>query len=140
MPPPTRGRVAYLRMRKDRAVQNFRQSLEKMPSATLEDAYTKAWFDYCRSVCPQTVRKTDPEVYFYDVSTYPCSTLFNNMGSSTEGKNFGKRRILINRFFSNEKFNVTNDLELSLFTEVVTFHKILEQLSSGNHRRPRTFG
>ena len=67
--------------REDRAGQNFRQTLEKMHRATSEDAYTNAWFGYCRSVFPQSVMKTGPDVDFYNVSTYQCSILFDNMGS-----------------------------------------------------------
>ena len=81
MPPPVPERVANPRIREDRAVQDFRENLEKMHRATSEDVYTKAWFDYCRSVSPQSVKKASPDVDFYNVSTYQCS-IFNNMGSS----------------------------------------------------------
>ena len=53
MLPPVPERVANPRIREDRAVQDFRQNSEKLHRATSEDAYTKAWFDYCRSVFPQ---------------------------------------------------------------------------------------
>ena len=80
MHPPVPERVANPRIREHRAVQDFRQKTEKMHRATSEDAYSKAWFDYCRSVFPQSVRKAGPEVDFHNVSTYQCGTVFNNMG------------------------------------------------------------
>ena len=49
MPPPPE-RVANPRIREDRTVQDFRQNSEKMHRATSEDAYTRAWFVYCRSL------------------------------------------------------------------------------------------
>ena len=60
MPPPVPERIAHPRIREDRAVQDFRQNSEKMHRAS-EDAHTKAWFDYFRSVCPQSVRKAGPD-------------------------------------------------------------------------------
>ena len=50
MPPPVPEQVANPRIREDRAVQDFQQNSEKMHRATSEDAYTKAWCDYSRSV------------------------------------------------------------------------------------------
>ena len=61
--PPVLERVANPTFREDRAVQEFRQNSEKMHRATSEDACTKAWFDCCRSVFPQSVRKAGPDVY-----------------------------------------------------------------------------
>ena len=46
-PPPVPERVANPKIREDRAVQDVRQNSEKMHRTTSEDAYTKAWFDYC---------------------------------------------------------------------------------------------
>ena len=72
--------------------------LEKMHRATSENAYTKAWFDYCRSVSPQSVRKASPNVDLHNVSKYQCSILFNNMGSFSRRVNFGKLRTCTSRF------------------------------------------
>ena len=68
MPPPVPERVANPRIREDRAIQEFRQNSEQMHRATTEDAYTKAWFDNCRSVFPQSVRKASPDVNLYNVN------------------------------------------------------------------------
>ena len=81
MPPPLPERVANPRFREDRAVQDFQCNSEKMHRATCEDAYTRAWFDYCRSVFPQSVRKAGPNIDFCNVLTCQCSILFDNMGS-----------------------------------------------------------
>ena len=80
VPPPVPERVANPRVREDQAVQDFRQNSEKMHCATSENANTRAWFDYCRSVFPQSVRKVGPDVDLYNVSTYQCSIFFNNIG------------------------------------------------------------
>ena len=113
MPPPVPERVAIPRLREDRAGQDFRQNSEKMHRATCEDAYTRAWFDYCRSVFPQSVRKAGPNVDFYNVSTYQCSILFNNMGSFIRKSEFRKAENMYKPVSQNEKFNVTNDHQLS---------------------------
>ena len=88
-----------------------------MHRATSDDAYTKAWFDYCRSVFPQSVRKASPNVDFHNVSTYRCSILFNNMGSFNKKSEFRKAENIDKPISSNEKFNVTNDPHLSLLPE-----------------------
>ena len=90
MPSPVPERVANPKIREDRAAQDFRQNSEKMHRATSEDAYTKAWFDDCRSIFPQSVRKAGPDVDFYNVSTYQCSILFNNTGSFNRKSEFRK--------------------------------------------------
>ena len=118
MSPPAPERVANPRTREDRALQEFRQNSEKMHRATYEDAYTKAWLDYCRSVFPQSVRKAGPDVYLENVSMYQCSILFNNMGSFNRKSEFRKaENIDKSMISSNERFNVTNDPHLSLLTE-----------------------
>ena len=91
LPSPVPERVANPRIREDRAVQDFPCNSEKMHRATYEDAYTtKAWFDYCRSVFPQTVSKAGPNVDLYNVSTYQCIIIFNNMGSFNRKSEFRK--------------------------------------------------
>ena len=47
----------------------------KMHRATHEDAYAKAWFDYCRNAFPQPMRKAGPDVDFYMVPTYQLLSL-----------------------------------------------------------------
>ena len=87
----------------------FQCNLEKM-RATYEDAYTRARFDYCRRVFPQSVRKAGTNVDLYNVSTYQCSLLFNNMGSFNRG-------ILISRFLQMKSSTLPADPQLSLLTE-----------------------
>ena len=54
----------------------------------------------CRNVLPPSVRKADPDVDLYNVSTYQwCSILFKKHGYLSKGRmKFGKLRILISRF------------------------------------------
>ena len=60
MPPPVPERVTNPRIREDREVQDFQ--CNSMHRATYEDACTRSWSDYCRSVFPQSVRKAGPNV------------------------------------------------------------------------------
>ena len=117
MPPPVPERVANPRIREDRAVQNIRQNSEKMHRATYEDAYTRAWFDYCRSVFQQSVTKAGSHVDLYNVCTYQCSILFDNMGSFNRKSEFRNAENMCKLVSPNEKFNVTNDPQLSLLRE-----------------------
>ena len=96
MAPPVPERVTNPRIRDDRAVQDFQLNSENMHRATYEDAYTRAWFDYCRSVFPQSVRKTGTNVDLCNVSTYQSSILFDNMGSFNQ-VHFGKLRTWTSR-------------------------------------------
>ena len=117
MPPPVLERVANPKITEARAAEEFRQNSEKMHHTTSEDAYTKAWFDYCRSAFPQSVRKASPDVNLHNVSTYQCSILFKNMGSFSRKSEFRKAENIDKPISSNEMFNVTNDPHLSLLTE-----------------------
>ena len=117
MPPPVPERVANPKTREDRAAQDLRQNSEKMHRATSKDAYTKAWFDFCQSIFPQSVRKAGPDVDFYNVSTYQCSILFNNMGSFNRKNEFRKAENIDKPISSTEKFHFTSDPQLSLLTE-----------------------
>ena len=117
MPPPVPERVANQKIREDRAVQDLQCNSEKMHRATHEDAHTEAWFDYCRSVFPQSVRKAGPNVDLYNVSTYQCSILVNNMGSFNQKSEFRKAENMSKPVSPNEKCNVTNDPQLSLLRE-----------------------
>ena len=51
-----------------------------MHRSTPEDEFAQTWFDYGRSVFPQSVRKTGTNVELCNVPTYQCSILFSNMG------------------------------------------------------------
>ena len=106
MPPSVPERVANPRIREDRAVQDFQCNSD-----------TRAWFHYCRSVFPKSVRKASPDVDLYNVSTYQCSILFNNLGSFNRKSEFRKVENMYKPVSPNEKFNVTNDPQLSLLRE-----------------------
>ena len=112
MHPPVPERVANLKIREDRAVQDFRQNSEKMHRAASEDACPKAWFDCCRSIFPQSVSEAGPDVDIYNVSTYLCSILFNNMSSFNRKSECRKAENIDKPISSNEKFNVTSDPQL----------------------------
>ena len=96
---------------------DFQYNSEEMHRATHEDAYTRAWSDYCRSVFPQSVRKAGPNVDLLNVSTYQCSIIFNNMGSFNRKSEFRKAENMDKPISQNQKFIVTNDPQLSLLTE-----------------------
>ena len=57
MPPPVPERVANPRIREDQAFQEFHSNSDRTYSATSDDDFTQAWFDYGRFVFPQSVRK-----------------------------------------------------------------------------------
>ena len=57
MPPPLPKRVANPRIRDDQALNGFFSNSNKMHRASSNDAYTQTWFDLCRSVLPQSVKK-----------------------------------------------------------------------------------
>ena len=113
MPPRLPRRVPNLRIRDDRALQYFSNS-DKMLRATPVDAHTQAWFDYSRSVSPQSVRKTGTNVELLNVPTYQCSILFNNMGSFNRKSEFRKPENRNKPITKGEKFNAA---ELSLLRE-----------------------
>ena len=118
MPPPVPERVANPKNREDGAVQDFRQNSGKTHRATSKDACTKEWFDHCRSIFPQSVRETGPDVDFYNVSTYQCSIIFNNMASFNRKSELRKAEHIDKPISSNEKYRVTSDPPLSLLTEL----------------------
>ena len=101
MPPPAPERVANPRIREDRAVQSsvgIPTNLGKYAPCHLQRC-PHTGMVWLRSVFPQCVRKTGPDVNLQkNVSTYQCNILFNNMVPSTGRVNFGKPRILISRF------------------------------------------
>ena len=63
------------------------------------------------------MRKAGPDVDFYNVSTYQCSILLNNMCSFKRKSEFRKAENMDKPISLNEKFNVTNDPQLSLLRE-----------------------
>ena len=83
MPPPFTQRVANPRIREDQALQEFHSTSDKIPGATSDDYFPQAWFDYGRSVFTQSVKKTGTNVELFNVPTYQCRILFNNMVPST---------------------------------------------------------
>ena len=88
-----------------------------MHRANSNDAYTQAWFDYCRHVFPESVRKTGTSADLYSVSTCQCSIRFNDMGSFNRKSEFGKAENMDKPVTQCEKFNVTDDPRLSLLRE-----------------------
>ena len=117
MPPPVTERIVDQRIREDRAVQDVQRNSDKMHRATYEDAYPRAWFDYCRSVFPQSVIKAGSNIDLYNVSTSQCSILYNNMGSFNRKSELRKTENMDKTFHPLEKYNVTDDRQLSLLTE-----------------------
>ena len=115
--PPVPERVVHPIIREERAVQDFQRNSDKMHRATYEDACTRARFDYCRNAFPRSVRKAGPDVDLYNVSTYQCSALFNNLGSFNRMSEFRKAENMNKPFSPQEKFNVTDDRQLSVLRE-----------------------
>ena len=66
---------------------------------------------------PQSVRKTGTNVDLHNVSAYQCSILFNNMGSFNWESEFRKVENMDKTVTKGEKFNVSDDLQLSLLRE-----------------------
>ena len=120
MPPPVPKRVANPRIRKDQALQEFRSNSDKMHRATPEDEFAQTWFDYGRSVFPQSARKTGTHVELCNVPTYQCSILFNNIGSFNRKSEFRKPENLNKPVAQGEKFNVADLSLLRDFWETTT--------------------
>ena len=108
---PLPKRVANPRFRDDRALREIFSNSDKMHRATSDDAYTQAWFDYSRSVFPQSVRKTGTDVELFNVPTYHSSILFNIMGSFNRKSEFWRPENLNKPITKGKKFNIA---ELSL--------------------------
>ena len=92
MHPPMPKRVANPRIRDDHALHEFYSNSDKMHRATSDDAFTQTWFEYSRSVFPQSARKTDTTVELLNVPTYQCSILFINVGSFNQKSEFRDQR------------------------------------------------
>ena len=67
MPPPLPQRDANPRIREDQALQECFSNSDKTHPANPADEFTQAWFNYCRTVFPQSVRKTGTNVDIYNM-------------------------------------------------------------------------
>ena len=114
MPPPVPKRVANPRNREDQALQEFHSNSDNMHRPTPEDEFAQTWFDYGRSLFPDSVRKTCTHVELYNLSTYRCSILFNNTCSFNRKSEVRKPQNLNKPNAKGEKFNVA---DLSLLRE-----------------------
>ena len=79
-----------------------------MHRASPDDDFAQAWFDYSRSSFPQSVRKTGSNVELFNVPTYQCCILFNNMGSFSRKSEFRRPENLNKPITNGEKFNVAD--------------------------------
>ena len=107
-PPPLPQRVANPRIRKDHPLQESHSKSDKMHRAASNDHFSQAWFDYGRSVFPQSVRKTGTIVGFFNVPTYQCSILFNNVGYFKRKSDFRRPENLNKPIAKGEKSNITD--------------------------------
>ena len=114
-PPPVPKRVANPRIQEDQALQEFHSNSDKMHRATPEDEFAQTWFDYGRSVFPQSVRKTGTNVERSNLSTYQCRFVFNNVGSFNRKSEVRKPQNLNKPNAKGEKLNVD---DLSLLQEI----------------------
>ena len=114
MPPPVPKRVNNPRIREDQAKLEFYSNSDRIHRTTSEDDVAQTWFDYDRSVFPQSVRKTGTNVERSNLSTYQCSFLFNNMRSFNRKSEVRKPQNLNKPNAKGEKFNVA---DLSLLQE-----------------------
>ena len=96
-----------------------------MHRATSDDVYTQVWFDYSRSVFPQSVRKTGTNVELLNVSTYHCSIIFNNLGSFNRKSEFRKPENVNKPVTKGEHFNIDELSLLKEFGENNSAHVIL---------------
>ena len=117
MPPLLSRRVCNPRIRDDQALHDFSIS-DKMYRASSDDAHTQAWFDYSRSsVFPQSVKKIGIDVELFNVSTYQCSILFDNMASFYRKSEFQKPENLNKPMIKGESSISLNLLFLKEFWE-----------------------
>ena len=108
MPPPVPKRVNNPRIREDQAKLEFYSNSDRIHRATPEDEVAQTWFDYDRSVFPQSVRKTGTNVERSNLSTYQCSFVFNNVGSFNRKSEVRKPQNLNKPNAKGEKFNVAD--------------------------------
>ena len=62
MPPPVPKRFNDPRTREDQAKLEFYSNSDRIHRTTPEDEFAQRWFEYDRSVFPQSVRKTGTNV------------------------------------------------------------------------------
>ena len=107
MPRPLPRRVSNPRVRDDQALNGFFSNSDKMHRATSDDVCTQAWFDYSRYfIFPQAVTEVGEDAELFNVSTYQCSILFNNLGSFNRKSEFQKPENLNSPIAKGEKFNI----------------------------------
>ena len=114
MPPPVPKRVNDPRTREDQAKLEFYSNSDRIHRTTPEDEFAQRWFEYTRSMFPQSVRKTRTNVELYNFSTYQCGILLNNMRSFNRKSEVRKPQNLNKPNAKGEKFNVA---DLSLLRE-----------------------
>ena len=113
LPPPLPQRVANPRIREDQAFYKvFIRNRTRCTVPLLTTILSQAWFENGRSVFPQSVQKTGTNVELYNVPTYQCSVLFNNMGYFNRKSEFQRPENLNKTLAKGEKCNIT---DLSLF-------------------------
>ena len=114
MPPPVPKRVANPKNSSRSSITGISFELGKDAPCYPEEEFAQTWFDHGRSVFPQSVRKTGTHVELYNLPTYQCSILCNNMGSFNRKSEFRKPENLNKPVPKGEKFNVA---DLSLLRE-----------------------
>ena len=114
MPPPVPQRAADPRIREDQGLQEFHSNSDKMHRATFDDAYTQAWFDFCRSSIPQSVRKQVQTLNF-SCANVPVWYSLQQHGFLQPEDRIPEPENLNKPVTKGEKFNVAN---LSLLREV----------------------
>ena len=105
--------------------KNFYSNSERMHRAISDDDFAQAWFDESRSSLPQFERKTGTNVELFNVPTYQCSILFNNMGSFNQKSEFRRPENLNKCITKSEKFKVADVTLLKEFWENNYAHVIL---------------
>ena len=114
MPPPVPKRVANPRIQEIKLYRNFIRTRTRCTVLLLKTNSHKHRLTMGRFVFPQSVRKTGTHVELYNLPTYQCSILFNNMGSFNGKSEFRKPQNLNKPVAKGEKFNVA---DLSLLRE-----------------------
>ena len=132
------------RIREDQALLEMCSNSDRMHSTTPEDAHTQAWFDKSQNIFPQSVRKTGTNVEIYNVPTYQCSILFNNVVSFNRKSEFRKPQNLNKPIAKSEKFSVTDLSPLREFWGNNYAHVILtaeaDRLSTDAKQLPEDYG
>ena len=115
MPPPLPGRVSNLRIRDDQALNEFCSDSDKMHRAASDGVNTQAWFDFQSIIDLSTIcEKIGKDVELFNVSTYQCSIIFNNLRSFNRKSEFWKPENQNKPITKSEQINIA---ELSLLNE-----------------------